>query len=127
MHGDYYVIMGILVGIPVLIIILGAIFWPKTCEEVLQANELLFSGRMQRRHKRKSLIYFMAYCSEQLNHVIFRKKRQKEAEARQQKIESNKNAKSWKCLTCGKVNLGVQEMCACGQKRDDATNDRDFS
>jgi hypothetical protein len=118
--------MGIFVGIPVILIILGAVFWPKTCEETLQAYDLL-PGVVKQKHKRKSLIYFMAYCSVQLNHVIFRKKWQREKEARQQKIESNRNAKSWKCLTCGKVNLGVQEMCACGQRRDDETNDRDFS
>ena len=45
-------------------------------------------------------------------------KKIEEAE-RQRKIEENKAAVSWKCLGCGRVNHGFQEMCACGQRRDD--------
>ncbi|MBO7356800.1 MAG: hypothetical protein J6U50_09235 [Lachnospiraceae bacterium] len=126
MNTRYYVGMGIFILIPVVLIFLGAVLWPKTSEEIVKAYDML-PGYKKMHTQTHSIIYFIASLSVALNHVMFRKKREREEAARQQKIADNKSARSWKCLTCGKVNLGVQEMCACGQKRDDVTNDRDFS
>ncbi|MBO4749156.1 MAG: hypothetical protein J5546_02465 [Lachnospiraceae bacterium] len=33
--------------------------------------------------------------------------------------EKKKNHADWKCPNCGRMNHGFQELCACGQDRDD--------
>ena len=113
-----FIFFFILCGFVLLFIIwvlLGAYVWPGFTKEIVESYELLASNRT----RNKSLLYAAARWSKNIYERIHAEELEREEAEHQRKIEENKAAVSWKCLGCGRVNHGFQEMCACGQRRDD--------
>lgn len=110
MDSAMVVIFGGAILIYVIIVLCGAFVCPNFNEEIIQAYELMSS-----RTRRKSFLYGTACLARSIRENTVGTSKKYDASQE----EEEKEKVDWKCPNCGRYNHSFQEMCACGQDRDD--------
>ncbi|MCR5498952.1 MAG: hypothetical protein K6F31_01000 [Acetatifactor sp.] len=105
-----FALIGIVLLVCAILVLGGAFVWPKLTEAIV---ENFYTSPGYGRHL--NIIYIFACLSSQIReNTVDRDKKYAPLPE-----EEEKEKVDWKCPNCGRYNHSFQEMCACGQDRDD--------